>query len=558
VRAAEQGKRRRVLRAASGVVALVLLAGLGASLWQTRRALRAEAAAITNAEQARLNAEEAERNAQQAGAERDAKDAALAAEQRARRDEAKARQQAFAALRSMIAEVVERKFTQEAVLTEDDRAFLRGVIAQFDAFAAIKGEDADSRAVRAEGRWRVGWIRYRLGELKEAEQDYNQALSIQKQLAADFPNRPEFRQQLAASHNNRGMVPHATGRLKEAEQDWNEALSICKQLVADFPTSPEFRQELANSHGNRGVLRRETGRLNEAEEDFDQVVSIRKQLVAEFPSRLEFRRVLAGSHHNLGILRRDAGRFKEAEEEYGQALSIYKQLAADFPSRPDFRRRLAASHLMRGTLLRTTGRLQEAETDCGQALTIYTQLAADFPNQPELRGELAGTYVNLATLDQEQGNWAAAKRLLLEGRPHHLAALESNPRHPAHRQFYRNHLGALTAVHAGLLEQEDAVRTAETCRNLGNLGWNPPADAYDAACFLSRCVPIVAKHDKLDATQRQEAAQFYGDAAMKLLREAVSKGYKDVAHMKKDTDLDPLRQRDDFQKLVAELEGKGK
>ena len=45
---------------------------------------------------------------------------------------------------------------------------------------------------------------------------------------------------------------------------------------------------------------------------------------------------------------------------------------------------------------------------------------------------------------------------------------------------------------------------------------------------------------------------------MKLLRDAVSKGYKDVAHMKKDTDLDPLRQRDDFRKLVAELEGKGK
>ncbi len=43
---------------------------------------------------------------------------------------------------------------------------------------------------------------------------------------------------------------------------------------------------------------------------------------------------------------------------------------------------------------------------------------------------------------------------------------------------------------------------------------------------------------------------------MKMLREAVSKGYKDVAQMKKDTDLDPLRQREDFQKLVAELEGK--
>jgi hypothetical protein len=113
----------------------------------------------------------------------------------------------------------------------------------------------------------------------------------------------------------------------------------------------------------------------------------------------------------------------------------------------------------------------------------------------------------------------------------------------------------LTAAHAGLLEQDDAVRTAETCRNLG---WNPPADAYDAACYLSLCIPIVAKHDKLDATQRQEAAQLYGDAALQLLRDAVSKGYQDVAHMKKDTDLNPLRQRDDFRKLVAELEGKGK
>jgi hypothetical protein len=47
-------------------------------------------------------------------------------------------------------------------------------------------------------------------------------------------------------------------------------------------------------------------------------------------------------------------------------------------------------------------------------------------------------------------------------------------------------------------------------------------------------------------------------ASVKLLRDAVSKGYKDVARVKKDTDLDPLRQRDDFRKLVTELEEKGK
>jgi hypothetical protein len=37
-------------------------------------------------------------------------------------------------------------------------------------------------------------------------------------------------------------------------------------------------------------------------------------------------------------------------------------------------------------------------------------------------------------------------------------------------------------------------------------------------------------------------------------QQAVGAGYKGVANLKKDTDLDLLRSRDDFKKLVAELE----
>jgi hypothetical protein len=198
-------------------------------------------------------------------------------------------------------------------------------------------------------------------------------------------------------------------------------------------------------------------------------------------------------------------------------------------------------------------RFKEVERDFQQALILRRQLAADFPNRPDLRNDLASTCVNLADLHLQNRNWAAAKHLLVEGRPHHLAALKANSRNPDYRLFYRNHLGALTIAHAGLLEQEDAVHTAETCRDLR---WNAPADTYYAACYLSQCVPIVAKHDKLDSKERKEAAQYYGEAAAKLLRDAVNKGYKDVAYMKKDTNLDPLRQRDDFRTLIAELEMK--
>ena len=56
--------------------------------------------------------------------------------------------------------------------------------------------------------------------------------------------------------------------------------------------------------------------------------------------------------------------------------------------------------------------------------------------------------------------------------------------------------------------------------------------------------------------KRNEGACHAADGAMATLRRAVAAGYSDVAHMRTDTDLDALRQRDDFQKLIKDLEAK--
>jgi serine/threonine protein kinase/tetratricopeptide (TPR) repeat protein len=592
---------------------------------------------------------QAERNAKQARDERDAKDAALKAEQQARADETKARQQAFAALRSMSSDVIERKFAQGTVLTEDDRAFLRGVIAQYDAFAAIKGDDADSRAVRAEGRWKIADIRATLGELKEAEQGYDQAVSLYSQLASNYPGRPEFRESLSHCQDSRGILRNETGRPKQAEQDFSEVLGILKQLATDFPsrtdfqrdlaafhlnrgialcamgrlteaekefdealklmellaadlsTDPKFRKTRAEIHLNRGVMLHETGRPEASEQDYDKAVSMQKQLAADFPTNLEYRKLLALSHSNRANLMRKTRRPEEAEQDYNQALGLYRQLAADFPTVPDFRHQLARSLNIRSILLQDLGRSAEAEKDYDQSLSILNQLAADFPNRPEFRHEQAASHnnrgnllrangrlkeaadeyhqalrierqlvlenpnrataqhdvamysFNLAAITRLQGNWADAKRFLLEGRPHSLSALKISPNNSQYRDVYRSQLRLLIEAHARLLEPQESVRTAEAYRDLG---WDGPMDAYRAACYLSRCISVVAKHDKLDDRQRREAAQAYGDVATKLLRDAVNKGYKDVTELKKSTDLDPLRQREDFRKLVAELEVK--
>ena len=59
--------------------------------------------------------------------------------------------------------------------------------------------------------------------------------------------------------------------------------------------------------------------------------------------------------------------------------------------------------------------------------------------------------------------------------------------------------------------------------------------------------------------QRKKTLSPKRNYLMAMLRAAVATGYKDAEHMKKDKDLDPLRQREDFKKQLAELQaGKAK
>jgi hypothetical protein len=58
----------------------------------------------------------------------------------------------------------------------------------------------------------------------------------------------------------------------------------------------------------------------------------------------------------------------------------------------------------------------------------------------------------------------------------------------------------------------------------------------------------------LASAKTSNKKEAYADRAVELLRRAVQAGWRDAAHMRKDTDLDPLRGRDDFQKLFRQLE----
>ena len=52
----------------------------------------------------------------------------------------------------------------------------------------------------------------------------------------------------------------------------------------------------------------------------------------------------------------------------------------------------------------------------------------------------------------------------------------------------------LIMASAGLGDQASAKQAAEKLRDVG---FDPPGNAYDAACGLSRCIPIAQNDDRV-------------------------------------------------------------
>jgi hypothetical protein len=79
-------------------------------------------------------------------------------------------------------------------------------------------------------------------------------------------------------------------------------------------------------------------------------------------------------------------------------------------------------------------------------------------------------------------------------------------------------------------------------------------DVYFAGRYAADCARLAGEDARLPEPRRRELATRYAGQAAEFLRAAVTHGFKDTGRLRKAPDLDPLRDRDDFKKLLADVE----
>src|SRR5262249_25133379 len=262
---------------------------------------------------------------------------------------------------------------------------------------------------------------------------------------------------------------------------------------------------------------------------FGKALDIHAKLAERFPLVPAYRRDLAATHVNLGILLKNIGKSAAAEDAYNLALPIQAKLVAEFRTVPNYRVDLGATQGNIANLQLEDKRFDQAlksYSQCMETLEVE-QLSGDARAQQVLSNAHWGraeTLDNLKRFDEAARAWNRALELSPEGK----------------RMGVR--MGrAASRVRAGLVDA--AIQDVEEIAKKAD-----QFTLYDAACVFALAADRPAESG--GSLSKEECAQ----RAVVLLRQAVTEGYTNVEQMKKDDDLKALHERDDFKKLVAELE----
>lgn len=396
---------------------------------------------------------------------------------------------------------------------------------------------------------RMGELLLELGQTEQALSQFQRCHEIVEELNRQGQLQ-HVEQNFATSLNNLGEATLRLGDLEGAQRHFLRALEQRKQWLENNKHDKRLAfwvpvEHISDSHYRLGKLALKKGDPQTALDHHIQVRDVRAFWVKTYPTSLKAKLQLAGAHADLGDVYRQLGKFEKARDSLRLALAFFEPQA----------KRNTKIVSARGNLAVTLDKLADvslwfkdfpaARKYYEQAKELFEQLSAEDPLNARLKRDLALVYTGLGTAlhgleDPEAASGFHKKALELQQR-----LFEEDPK-DVRAQAELMQAYARVGLHTKAAEIADRLkeRFAADRRILMHV-----VDGY------SLCVSAVAKGKKdgqLSNDDRQLQREF-GNQAIEVLQKCIDLGCKSWASIESDPDLDPIRDRKGFTRLLNDL-----
>ena len=221
-------------------------------------------------------------------------------------------------------------------------------------------------------RWRL--LLRDVGTPAESEAVLDREVGLNRRLATDYPQRPEYRRTLARALINLGIIYREASRIREAEAAYTESLKLNEKLATEFPKERKYARDQArclNSLADLKVIRK-----TDPEPLYRSAIKIHQALKKAAPGVAEHQIDEAGVLQNFGNWLAGNGRGPEAIDMLNQAVALFDQSAVADPNDPAIRRGLAVTLNSLASAYMAGGQPVAAEAAYGRAVNAYDLLVS--------------------------------------------------------------------------------------------------------------------------------------------------------------------------------------
>jgi tetratricopeptide (TPR) repeat protein len=385
-----------------------------------------------------------------------------------------------------------------------------------------------------------------LGEASAALESARRAIELREELVKDHSDVEQYRLELARAQQDFAFSLRGLNHPGEAIESYGRARNILEQLVRDHPDDLSQHSALGGVLNDLGITLAAMRRGPEAMAAFEKAIEHQRFAHERAPEVPQHARFLANHYMGRGMLQHGFGRKAAAQESFAAALDLREALVRAHPNVAEFKSELiplldglGMNHVRDGTPSEGLRFLERARK-------LQEELSLSKPDDPILQMKLGGILNDHGMALAGVGRHPEAIDAFRAAVQHQRNALSRIPGSPQSRHFLSNHYWNLCKSMRALGRPEEAATAA---RESAALSPGDPDRLYSMACELSLCVPLAADQQGAGPAAQDRYARWALDA----LRQAVAAGFRNFAHMQVDSNLDPLRGRDDFRLLMMDL-----
>jgi tetratricopeptide (TPR) repeat protein len=271
--------------------------------------------------------------------------------------------------------------------------------------------------------WLGETLRPAAGRYAEAEAAYNRAIALQQALVDGDPGNARYRQDLARSYGNRGILKAsadpASPQYAAAEADIRRGMTLLEPLAQSGPASAA--QEFSRAANNlANYLAADPKRAAEAEPLYDRAIRAHQALVAREPGNRVYKLDLAKFLDNAADRAREAADYPRALRLNQLALAELDDLMRPAPS---LGIEHADAHSLMGHINGDSGARAAALEAYEESLKMFDNVGHDPAARrlPDFHERFGDLLVNLASLSQGPAADQKTHQLLTQAVTHYIA-----------------------------------------------------------------------------------------------------------------------------------------